>query len=179
MSAGLRIAGSANKIPVISDATASTALAGGLIDGGTAVYSYIKGEINADQLQDEWTDSTIKSTTAVFAMKGFEIALKAVNLCLPVIVYMIASQVVMSAREIINNAKLNAEQHNRATELLKESVKLMEDYRRRMNEFLTACEHRQREKFLTFLNGLLLTLQQVRAMKKQYRQSGILPSQAE
>ena len=153
LSAGLRIAGSVNKIPVISDATASTALAGGLIDGGTAVYSYIKGEINVGQLQDELTDTTIKSTTAVFAMKGFEIALKAVNPCLPVVVYMVASQVVMSAREIINNAKLNAEQHNRAAELLKESVKLMEDYRRRMNEFLTACEHRQREKFLTFLNG--------------------------
>lgn len=153
LSAGIRIAGSANNIPVISDATASTALAGGLIDGGVAVYSYVKGEINSSQLQDELTDTTIKSTTAIFAMKGFEIALKSVNPCLPVVVYMVTSQVVMSAREIINNAKLNAEQHNRAAELLKQSVKLMEDYRKNMNEYLTSCEQRQREKFRVFLKG--------------------------
>lgn len=153
LSAGIRIAGSANHIPVISDATASTALAGGLIEGGAAVYSYIKGEINESQLQDELTDTTIKSMASVFAMKGFEIALKSVNPCLPVVVYMAASQVVMSAREIINNAKLNAEQHNRAAELLKESVSLMEDYRQKMNEYLTACEKRQRENFYAFLNG--------------------------
>ncbi len=153
LSAGIRIAGSANNIPVISDSTASTALAGGLIDGGAAVYSYVKCEINASQLQDELTDTTIKSTTAIFAMKGFDIALKSVNPCLPVVVYMVASQVVMSAREIINNAKLNAEQHNRAAELLKQSVKLMEDYRKNMNEFLLSCEQRQREKFRAFLRG--------------------------
>lgn len=153
LSAGIRIAGSANNIPIISDAAASTALAGGLIDGGAAVYSYVKGEINTSQLQDELTDTTIKSTTAIFAMKGFDIALKSVNPCLPVVVYMVASQVVMSAREIINNAKLNAEQHNRAAELLKHSVRLMEDYHRNMNEYLASCEQRQREKFRVFLRG--------------------------
>ena len=153
LSAGLRIAGTANNIPVISNATASTALAGGLIDGGAAVYSYVKGEINASQLQDVLTDTTIKSTVSVFAMKGFEIALKSVNPCLPVVVYMVASQVVMSAREIINKAKLNAEQHNRAAELLKQSVKLMEDYRKKMNEYLSSCELQQRKNFTDFLNG--------------------------
>ncbi|MBQ7559030.1 MAG: hypothetical protein IJT20_02130, partial [Synergistaceae bacterium] len=90
---------------------------------------------------------------SVFAMKGFEIALKSVNPCLPVVVYMVASQVVMSAREIINKAKLNAEQHNRAAELLKQSVKLMEDYRKKMNEYLSSCELQQRKNFADFLNG--------------------------
>ena len=31
-------------LPVLSDSTAATVMAGGLIDGGAALYSYAKGE---------------------------------------------------------------------------------------------------------------------------------------
>ena len=51
LSTVIRFGGRKVALPVLSDSTAATVMAGGLIDGGAALYSYAKGEITGQQLQ--------------------------------------------------------------------------------------------------------------------------------
>ena len=153
LGASIRIAGKANNIPIISDSTAAVTIAGGVIDSGVALYAYAKGEITESELKDELVDTTVKSTTTIFVMKGLGIALGSVNPIAPIIVYSVASQIVASARTIIDNAKLNAEEYNRMAALLEESVKMMQDYRIQMNQYLMECEQEQRDCFSSFIAG--------------------------
>ena len=153
LGSSIRIAGVKNGIPVLNDATAAITIAGGVIDSGVAIYAYAKGEITGEELQHEIVDTTVKSTSTIFVMKGLGIALKSVSPIAPIVVYSVASQMVSATRTIIENAKLNAEEYNRAAELLKESVRLMQDYHRQMNQYLAECEEEQREAFSGLITG--------------------------
>lgn len=54
LSSTLRFGGIKAALPVLSDATAATVMAGGLIDGGTALYAYAKGEISGRKLEQDY-----------------------------------------------------------------------------------------------------------------------------
>ena len=55
---------------LLSDSTAATVMAGGVIDGGVALYSYARGEITPEQLRDELIDTTAKAATTVYYTKA-------------------------------------------------------------------------------------------------------------
>ncbi len=139
---------------LLSDATASTVMAGGLIDGGVALLSYARGEINEDELKKQIVDTTAKSTITIFFSKAVtEVMGKAVNPLVPFAVYTTASYVFTATREIIKRANLEAEEHDRMTAILIESKKQMEEYETRLKAQILSVEASQRRMMDEFLNS--------------------------
>lgn len=130
LSSILRIGGKKAAIPVISDASAATTIAGGVIDCGVSVYAYAQGEIPVEELKESLQNTAIKSVAAIYFTKSIELAVGTANPFLPMAIYSVASYVVTSTREIIKNAKLNAEEYNRIASLYEESTKQMIEYRK-------------------------------------------------
>ena len=54
------------------------------------------------------------------------------------------SYVVTCTREIIKNAKLNAEENDRMTAILQESIREMNEYHEEFKQHVAKCEERQR-----------------------------------
>lgn len=137
---------------LLSDATASTVMAGGLIDGGVALFSYAKGEIDEAELKEQLVDTTAKATITIFFSRAVtEIMGKAVNPFVPFAVYTTASYVFTATREIIKNAKLEAEECDRLTAILLESKKQIDDYNMRLKAQIAQVESSQRKMMEEFL----------------------------
>lgn len=151
LSSALRYGGQKAAIPVLSDSTAATVMAAGLIDGGTALYSYAKGELSGKQLQDTLVDTTVKSVSTVYFTKAAGAVLGVANPFVPMAVYTAAAYVVSCTRAIIRQAELNAAEYDRMAALLKESLRLEQEYHRQLNRFMEQYERQQKAK----LNGLL------------------------
>ena len=151
LSATLRWTGKKAGIPVLSDSTAATVMAGGLIDGGASLYAYAKGEISGKELQAELTDTTIKSVSTVYFTKAVALTLGAANPFIPMAIYTAATYMVSCTRSILEQAKLNAEEADRMTAILKETTRLTREYHRQLNDFMQRYEARQKAQ----LNGLL------------------------
>lgn len=143
---------------LFSDAIASTVMAGGLIDGGVALYAYAKGEIDEKQLKEQIVDTTAKSTITIFFSRAVtEIMGKSVH---PFVVYTTASCIFTAIREIIRNAKLEAEENDRLTAILFESKRQIDDYEVQLRSQLSRFEVSQKkmmEKFLCSFNYNLET----------------------
>ena len=151
LSAVLRIGGKNHGIPVITDSAASTIIAGGIIDTGVSIYAYAQGEISGEQLREDLANTVVKSTVTIYMTKAATLALGGCGAFLPMAVYSVSSYMVACTREIIKNAKLNAEEYLRLTSLLEEETQIVyqqktaleaqlsqyTDYRlRNMSEFL-------------------------------------------
>ena len=136
----------------LSDATASTVMAGGLIDGGISLLAYAKGEIDAGELKDQIIDTTAKSAITIFYSRAAtEILGKAVNPLLPVAVYTTASYVFTATRDIIKNARLRAEESDRLTAILIESKKQIDEYEAQLKSQIAQFELSQRKMMEEFL----------------------------
>lgn len=55
---------------LLSDSVAATVMAGGIIDGGVALYSYARGEIDEQQLKEQLVDTTAKAATTIYFTKA-------------------------------------------------------------------------------------------------------------
>lgn len=138
---------------LLSDSTAATVMAGGIVDGGVALYSYARGEITAEQLRDQLIDTTAKAATTIYFTKAVGAIMgNAVNPIFPMVVYTSASYVFACTREIINNAKLNAEEHERMVSILQESRLMIDEYHEQFKERVKQCEEHQREMLDSFIN---------------------------
>ena len=138
---------------LLSDSMAATVMAGGIIDGGVALYSYACGEIDEEQLKEQLVDTTAKAATTIYFTKAVGAIMgSAVNPILPMAVYTTASYVVTCTREIIKNANLNAEEYDRMTAILIESTREMNEYHEKFKAHVVSCERRQREMFDRFIN---------------------------
>ena len=126
-------------------------MAGGLIDGGASLYAYAKGEISGKELQAELTDTTIKSVSTVYFTKAVALTLGAANPFIPMAIYTAATYMVSCTRSILEQAKLNAEEADRMTAILKETTRLTREYHRQLNDFMQRYKARQKAQ----LNGLL------------------------
>lgn len=126
LSSAFRIGG--RKIPLLKDASCATVMAAGVVDGGVAVYEYARGEIDAIQLVEQLQDTTIKSATTIYFTKAATYMLGATNPFIPIAIYSVANYVIASTREIIRNAKLNAEEYDRLTKLNDEMTKEIEKF---------------------------------------------------
>lgn len=145
---------------LLSDATAATVMAGGLIDGGVALYSYAKGEITAEELRDELVDTTAKATTTIFYTKAITAILgKAVNPFVPMAVYTTASYVITCTREILREAKLNTEEYERLTAILEESTRAAKEYHDSFRAHVAMCEERQRILLDEFIDNFSYNLE--------------------
>ena len=153
MSTALRYHGVKSGSALLSDSTAATVMAGGIIDGGVALYSYARGEITAEELREQIVDTTAKATTTIYFTKAVTAVMgKAVNPFVPMAVYTTASYVVTCTREIIKNAKLNAQEYERMAAILQESTRQMDEYHEQFKQHVERCEVKQREMFDRFIN---------------------------
>lgn len=153
LSTAIRYKGIKAGSALLSDSTAATVMAGGVIDGGVALYSYARGEITAEQLRDELVDTTAKAATTIFYIKAVTVILgKAVNPFIPMAVYTTASYVITCTREIIKNAKLNIEEYNRLTAILQESTRAANEYHEHFKQHIEQCEEAQRNMFDEFID---------------------------
>lgn len=138
---------------LLSDSMAATVMAGGIIDGGVALYSYACGEIDEEQLKEQLVDTTAKAATTIYFTKAVGAIMgSAVNPILPMVVYTTASYVVTCTREIIKNANLNVEEYDRMKAILIESTREMNEYHEKFKTHVANCERRQREMFDRFIN---------------------------
>lgn len=135
-----------------SDPMASTVIAGGILDGGIALYSYAKGDIDEQQLKDELVDTTIKSTATIYYTKAIgAMAGNSVNPFIPMAVYTAASFIVTNTREIIRNANLSAEESAKLTAILEESARLAKEKHNEFREYIEVCESNQKKMLDQFI----------------------------
>ena len=128
-------------------------MAGGLIDGGAALYSYAKGEITGQQLQGALADTTVKSVATVYFTKALGLVVGTANPFVPMAVYTAAAYVVSCTRAIVEQAALNAAEYDRMTALLKESTRLEQEYHRQLMDFMKQYEQQQRTRLSSLLDA--------------------------
>lgn len=160
ISATIRYKGIKAGSALLSDSTAATVMAGGIIDGGVALYSYARGEISEEELRDALVDTTAKAASTIYFTKAVTAILgKAVNPFVPIAVYTTASYVVTCTREIICNAKLNAEEFERMAAILQESTRQMHEYHENFKQHVALCEEKQRQMFDRFIESFEYNLE--------------------
>ncbi len=160
VSTAIRYQGVKSGSALLSDSTAATVMAGGIIDGGVALYSYARGEISAEELKEQIVDTTAKAATTIYFTKAVTAVMgKAVNPFIPMAVYTTASYVVTCTREIIKNANLNAEEYERMAAVLQESTRQMNEYHEEFKKHIAKCEAKQRKMFDRFIDSFEYNLE--------------------
>lgn len=154
LSAVLRIGATKNNIPVISDSTASTVIAGSIIDTGVSIYAYAQGEISAEELRNNLADTVIKSTVTIYMTKAAALALGSCGAFVPMAIYSISSYMVACTREIIKNAELNATEYRRLASLLDEETSLIYRQKAIMETQLKEYTVAKRESMGRLLNSI-------------------------
>lgn len=153
LSSVLRIGGKKANIPVISDASAATAIAGGVIDCGVSVYAYSKGEISVEELNEELKGTVVKTTATIYFTKAIASVAGGTGVFVPMAVYSVSSYVVTCIQTIIKNAKLNALEYRRIAKLNDEAAALVIEYRKQIEMYFKELEIRQRTVFQNFLDA--------------------------
>ena len=139
---------------LLSDSMSATVMAGGIIDGGVALYSYARGEISAEQLRDELVDTTAKAATTIYYTKAVTAIMGAsVRPFIPIAVYTTASYVIIATREIIRNANLNAVEYNCLAAILEESTRQTKEAHEEFFKRVQECEERQRVMLNRFIDA--------------------------
>lgn len=153
LSSVLRIGGSKLKNPILTDSTAATVIAAGVVDSGVAVYEYAKGEINETQLVNQLKDTAIKSTATVYFTKAVGAVVGASSAFVPIAIYSVASYVVGTTRSIIENAQLNAAEYDRLAQLDMEMQRAVREYREQIMAQINSYEQNQRQNMVALLNS--------------------------
>lgn len=156
---------------LLSDSVAATVMAGGIIDGGVALYSYARGEIDEQQLKEQLVDTTAKAATTIYFTKAVGTIMgSAVNPILPIVVYTTASYVVTCTREIIKNANLNAAEYDRMTAILLESAREMDEYHEEFKSMLLDVKNVREKCLIDLLILLNITWRQEKIMTRLFTQ---------
>lgn len=153
LSSVIRFVGKKQNMNILQDSTAATVMAGGIIDCGVSIYSYARGELSSEELSEEIIATSAKSMTTVFYSKAIETVVGATNPFIPMAIYTLSSYVVMCTKEIINNAKLNAQEYDRLTSLLEESTQQMIEFHKKINVRLNLLEEHNKIAMDQFLNA--------------------------
>ena len=144
VSSAIRYEGYKLNSSLLSDSTAATVMAGAMIDGGVALYSYAKGEISGKQLQEELVNTTCKASATIYFTKAVTAVAGTANPFLPIAVYSTASYVVTCTREILKNAELNVAEYQRLTAILESSTETLKEYREQVRENMALAAENQR-----------------------------------
>lgn len=139
---------------LLSDSMSATVMAGGVIDGGVALYEYARGEITPEQLRDALVDTTAKAATTIYYTKAVTAIMGAsVNPFVPMAVYTTAGYVIRCTREILREAKLATEEANRLTAILQESTRVLNASHEEFARYVAQCEKAQREMLEGFVEN--------------------------
>lgn len=159
LSSLIRIGSTKSNIPVLTDSAAATVMAGGIIDGGVAIYQYAVGEIDTEQLQSELLDTVVKSSTTIYFTKAVNFVVGSANPFLPMAIYTAASYVTTCTREIIENANLKRDEYDRMRALLEQSTMLMHQYHLELNEHMRIYESKERTQMVQLLDAFEYNLE--------------------
>ncbi len=152
ISSALRIGGMKSKIPILSDSSSATVIAAGIVDSGVAIYEYARGEIDSKQLVEQLQNTIIKSTTTIYFTKAATAIFGAAPSFVTIAIYSVANYVVASTRELIKNAKLNAEEYERLARLNDETTELIKEFHNRLIQQMTNYEQAQKQQMRTLLS---------------------------
>lgn len=144
ISSGIRYEGYKTGSKLLTDSTAATIMAGAMIDGGVALYSYAKGEISGEELQEELVNTTCKASATIYFTKAVTAIAGTANPFLPIAVYSTASYVVTCTREILKNAELNVEEYQRLTAILDSSKQTLKEYKVQIRANMALAAENQR-----------------------------------
>lgn len=153
ISSGIRYEGYKAGSKLLSDSTAATVMAGAMIDGGVALFSYAKGDISGEELQGELVNTTFKASATIYFTKAVTAITGTANPFLPIAVYSTASYVVTCTREILKNAELNVEEYQRLAAILDSSTQTLRAYKEQVRENMALAAENQRK----VMNDLLQT----------------------
>ncbi len=151
VSTAIRYHGLKTGSAILSDSSAATILAGGLIDSGVSLYAYAKGEIDSEELVRELQDTAVKSVSTVYFTKAVSAVVGAANPFVPMAVYTVASYVVTTGRELIQEAALNEAEYDRLRAIVEESTRTTKEYRRQLEMNMSLYSSKQRAIMTKFL----------------------------
>ena len=118
ISTKIRHFGMKGGIKILSDSNAATILASGLLDCGSIVFAYARGQIDEREMAEGCLNTIGKGAATVYFTKLAQTALGVANPCIPMAIYTAFSFIVSSTKTIIANAKLEEAEYNRITEML-------------------------------------------------------------
>ena len=111
-------------------------------------------------MRDQLVDTTAKAASTIFFTKAVVAILgKTVSPFVPMAIYTTASYVVTCTREIIKNAKLEAEEYERMAAILQESTRQMNKYREEFELHVARCEENQRLMLDQFIDSFEYNLE--------------------
>ncbi len=148
----LRYRGIKKGDPILSDSAAATVLAGGMIDGGVALYSYAMGELTPNELKEQLTDTTVRAVSTVYFTKAVEAAVGTADPFLPIAIYTVASYVVACTKSILKEAMLNEQEYERLTAVHNESAKMLEEFNTQLQKDIYSYSVEKRGIMYGFLN---------------------------
>lgn len=154
LSSLIRIGANAKSVPLLSEASAATALAGGMLDLGIAVYDYTKGDINATQLKRQISDTGVKVVSTVYISKAVAMTLGVSNVFVPMAAYTLSYYVISACRSIYQDAKLKEEEYNRVASLYEEATKALREQRLQLENYIQEYVQTNRALLMGFISEL-------------------------
>lgn len=143
-----------DKLPALADSNVSVALAAAVVDCGASIYSYAKGEIDGEQLAKELKNTVVQASSAYYFTKAISVTVGGGGVFLPMAIYAATSYALMSTKAIIDQAKLNAQEHRRIATLYEQETALIKEYKSRLErEFLLYRKERKEamQRFLSII----------------------------
>ena len=147
----LYIAGQKYSVEMLTNGPFATAMAAGMVECGTHLLAYAKGEINGEELCSELTGTAVKSTGVYFINQHLCNALAIGGAAVPLAAYAMGASMLMATFSIIQSAELKAEEYRRMAELLREENKQLKLYRAQLQEQFAKFRQDRRETMDNFL----------------------------
>lgn len=151
-SAVLRIVGVKANYSLLKDTNVTVALASGVLDAGTAVLSFTRGEIDAEQFRVQLQDTTMRTVSTIYFTKAVSAATGAFPIAMPFVIYTVASYGVAACRAIISEARLNAEEYNRVAALYVEYNKQLAQQRTQLESVFADYLRSKQKQFTDVLD---------------------------
>lgn len=144
LSSVLRHVGIRRSIPLLSNSNAATILASGILDCGSFVYAYARGQISEKEMAEGILNTTAKGAATVYFTNFATKALGIANPCIPMAIYTAFSFIASATKTIITNASLQAEEYRRVTMLYEEATALQAAYQQQILANIDRYEQRIR-----------------------------------
>ena len=153
LSSILRHIGLRHNTPLISNSNAATILASGILDCGTYVYAYAKGEIDEQQMAEGILNTAGKGAATVYFTNLVTKTLGISNPCIPMAIYTTFSFIASSTKAVIENANLRAEEYQRLTLFFEQATEMQKDYHQQILASIDKCEIRVRNNMRSLIES--------------------------
>lgn len=153
ISSNIRISAVKSGNKLLSDSSASLAVAGGIIDGGISLLKYAKGEIDSKTLKEDLVATVAKSTSLIFVSNGLKAiyAGAAINPFVSIASYIALGLIIDGCKEIIHNGRLHIEECEKLKAIYIEAIKESEENNKKLSAYLDRLNAKQKESFDSFI----------------------------